>query len=44
MHKDIEEYLSRSLLRDAKGALHKEFLYVISLGKVCEEVFEMIHL
>jgi hypothetical protein len=41
MNKDIEEYFSR---RDTKGALHKEFLYVISLGKICEEVFEAIHL
>jgi len=44
MIKDIEEYISRSLVRDTTVALHKEFLYVISLGKICEEVFEVVHL
>jgi hypothetical protein len=44
MYKDIEEYLSRSLVRDTKGVLYKEFLCVISLGIVCEEFFEIIHL
>jgi len=44
MNKDIEEYFSRSLVRDTKGALCKEFLYVISLRKICEEIFEVIHL
>jgi len=44
MCKDIEEYFSGSAVRDTKGASHKEFLYTISLGKVCEEVFEIIHL
>jgi hypothetical protein len=33
INKDIEEYFSRSLVRDTKGALHKEYLYVISLRK-----------
>jgi hypothetical protein len=44
MNKDIEEYFSRSLVRDTKGVLRKEFLYVISLQTICEEVFEVIHL
>jgi hypothetical protein len=44
MNKDVEEYLSSSSIRDTKGALHKEFLYVINLGKISEEGFAAIHL